>query len=155
MIQNISTSDVHRITSGQVITDLVSVTKEIVENSIDANSSQIEIIFGNYGVDSIDISDNGDGIQKEDFDKICLKHCTSKLVSFEDISNTTTLGFRGEAMSSLCALLEVKLVTCTEKMYPVATELEFDSMGVLINQKQVSGKRGHQVQSRIFSKTYR
>ncbi|CAH2353110.1 DNA mismatch repair protein Pms1p [[Candida] railenensis] len=142
MIQNISSVDIHRITSGQVITDLVSVTKELVENSIDANSSQIEITFYNYGIDSIQIVDNGDGIAQEDFDKICLKHNTSKLSSFENIVKTKTLGFRGEAMSSLCAVSEVSLSTCTAETYPRAYQLEFNSMGELIKNTPQSGKKG-------------
>ena len=152
MIQNISSIDIHRITSGQVITDLVSVTKELVENAIDANCSQIEITFYNYGIDSIQIVDNGDGIAEEDFDKICLKHNTSKLSSFENIVKTKTLGFRGEAMSSLCAVSEVSLLTCTANTYPRANQLEFNSMGELIKNTPHSGKKGTSITiSNLFS----
>lgn len=142
-IKSIDTSDVAKITSGQVIIDLVSVVKELVENSIDAGSDKIEITFNNYGITSLEVSDNGCGIEPADFDSLCLKHHTSKLSSFEDLTSVSTLGFRGEAMSSLCSLANVKISTCTQSSFPKATELHFDHVGKLTSQKTVvSGKKG-------------
>lgn len=142
MIQTIPSADVNQITSGQVITDLVSATKEAVENAIDAHASQIEVSFENYGVDSITIADNGSGIPEDDFSKICKRHCTSKLASYEDLAHTTTLGFRGEAMSSLCALAHLRITTCTQEAYPRAARLEFDHMGELVQTTRMLAKKG-------------
>lgn len=142
-IKSISTRDVAKITSGQVIIDLVSVVKELVENAIDAGSDKIEITFNNYGTVSVEVADNGHGIVAEDFASLALKHLTSKLTSFEDLLLVNTLGFRGEAMSSLCSVATVKISTCTSSSFPRATELHFDSLGQLTSQKTVvSGKKG-------------
>lgn len=142
-IKSISTRDVAKITSGQVIIDLVSVVKELVENAIDAGSDKIEITFNNYGTVSVEVADNGHGIEAEDFASLALKHHTSKLTSFEDLLLVNTLGFRGEAMSSLCSVATVKISTCTSSSFPRATELHFDSLGQLTSQKTVvSGKKG-------------
>ncbi|ODV95984.1 hypothetical protein PACTADRAFT_49407 [Pachysolen tannophilus NRRL Y-2460] len=144
-IRQISTSDVHRITSGQVIIDLQSAVKELVENSLDANSTRIEITFKNYGIDSFEVTDNGNGISSRDFSNICLKHYTSKLIKFEDVSGVETFGFRGEAMSSLCSISKLKIKTATNEDYPKANLLEFDHFGNLINQSIVSGSKGTSV----------
>ncbi|SGZ54344.1 CIC11C00000001362 [Sungouiella intermedia] len=142
-IKSINTHDVAKITSGQVIIDLVSVVKELVENAIDAGSSKIEITFNNYGTISVEVADNGRGIEAEDFASLALKHHTSKLTTFEDLALVSTLGFRGEAMSSLCSVASVKLLTCTSSSFPRSTELHFDTLGNLTSQKTaVSGKKG-------------
>lgn len=141
-ITNIGQKDIQRITSGQVITDLISVVKELVENSIDAGSSKIDITFNNYGLDSIEVTDDGAGIRKEDFPLVCLKHCTSKLTSFQQLSEEglLTLGFRGEAMSSLCSIAgSVLISTCTKEDFPRATQLNYDNMGKLTQEKKVVG----------------
>lgn len=142
-IQNIDARDVQKITSGQVITDLVSIVKELVENSIDANSSKIEVIFKNSGLDSIEVNDDGIGIEEQDFESVCLKHCTSKLSTFEQLSEVETLGFRGEALSSLCSISNISITTCTRENYPRATKLEYNPMGLLANKKKsIGGVKG-------------
>lgn len=123
MLKQIDKSDIQKITSGQVIIDLLSITKELVENSIDANSDIIELTFREYG-ESIEISDNGHGIDPQDFDSLCLKHYTSKISRFEDLDLVKTLGFRGEALSSICAVSTVEIITGNSK-------LEYDHMGNL------------------------
>lgn len=138
-IQNINAGDIQRITSGQVIIDLVSIVKELVENSIDASSSKIEVLFKNSGLDSIEIIDDGTGIGEDDFTSVCLKHCTSKLSTFEQLSEVSTLGFRGEALSSLCSVSNLRITTCTKENYPRATELKYNAMGILVNKKKVIG----------------
>lgn len=143
MIGEITSSDVSKITSGQVILDLVSVAKELVENAIDAGSTQIEITYHNYGIDGIEVADNGHGIAPEDFAGVCLRHHTSKLRSFEDLRLVSSLGFRGEAMSSMAALGKLKLVTCSKETFPKSTALEYDRDGNIRVQKlRVTGKTG-------------
>lgn len=143
MITSISASDVAKITSGQVIIDVTLAVKEIVENSLDAGSDKIDITFNNYGIQSVEVSDNGHGIDPSDFEALCLRHHTSKLQTFDDLTAVRTLGFRGEAMSALCSVSKVKISTCTKESFPKATELNFDSMGrILARKTMVSGKKG-------------
>lgn len=148
-ISAIHLSDVHRISSGQVIVDLTSAVKELVENSLDANSNKIDITFKNYGLDFIECSDNGDGIHEDNFEELALKHYTSKIENFEDVSKILSLGFRGEALSSLCAV--AKIVAITTINGPKAFKLEYDFHGKLIKKTMTSRSKGTTIQvSQIF-----
>ncbi|GME68324.1 unnamed protein product [[Candida] boidinii] len=150
-ISRISLGDVHRITSGQVIVDLTSSVKELVENSIDANASKIYILFKNYGLDFIEVSDNGTGIPETEYENICLKHYTSKLSSFEGMTEVETLGFRGEAMSSLCAIADCTITTSTKSLQPKAHKLVYDNMGKLESKSTTSGGIGSTIRvSNLF-----
>ena len=80
----------------------------------------------------VEVSDNGQGIAEANFESLCLKHYTSKLQEFEDLPNVETFGFRGEALSSLCALSKLTVSTC-EKGRTIGSKLEFDSHGKLIS----------------------
>lgn len=141
MLNQIGGTDVHKITSGQVIVDLLSVVKELVENSIDANARTVEITFKEHGLESIEVNDNGDGIGPEDYESLCMKHYTSKITTFEDLDTVKTLGFRGEALSSICANARVTIVTSTAKQVPYSTELEYDHLGRLKKHQLVLNKR--------------
>ncbi|KAK4140645.1 uncharacterized protein C8A04DRAFT_14746 [Dichotomopilus funicola] len=133
---------IHQIQSGQVIVDLCSVAKELVENSIDAGATTIDVRFKNQGLDSIEVQDNGSGISSHNYESIALKHYTSKLASYDDLSELQTFGFRGEALSSLCALSRFAVVTCTQEDAPRATKLDFETSGKLKSTGVVSGQRG-------------
>jgi DNA mismatch repair protein PMS2 len=135
-------SQVHRIQSGQVIVDICSTVKELVENSLDAGSTAIDVRFRNQGLDSIEIQDNGPGINPDDYESIALKHHTSKLQSYNDIASLGTYGFRGEALSSLCALAHISLISCRENEQPKGTKLELDRSGKLIRTAVVAARRG-------------
>ncbi|KAF9066496.1 hypothetical protein BDP27DRAFT_1423871 [Rhodocollybia butyracea] len=129
-IKAIDSSSVHRITSGQVVVDLQTAVKELVENSLDAGATSIEIRFKNFGLKSIEVVDNGSGISEADFDSIGRKHHTSKLSAFHDLTTLTSFGFRGEALSSLCALCEtVTVTTATVDKAPMGAVLELDKRG--------------------------
>ncbi|KAK6507436.1 hypothetical protein TWF481_005869 [Arthrobotrys musiformis] len=142
-IKAIEGRSVHQIQSGQVISDgLCSAVKELVENSIDANATAIEIRFKNHGLDLIEVSDNGLGISPENFDKLALKHYTSKLRSYEDLERVTTYGFRGEALSSLCALSNLWVTTATADVAPKGTKCEFHISGALKSTSVASHPRG-------------
>ncbi|ESW99759.1 hypothetical protein KL918_001305 [Ogataea parapolymorpha] len=141
-LTRIGTADVHNITSGQVIIDLSTASKELLENSLDAGATQVTITFKNHGIDSIEVSDNGTGIDEEDFDGICMKHYTSKLRTFEDVANVRTLGFRGEALSSLCAVARVDITTSTKSIQPRAYKLEYDHHGRLKSKQTASRNCG-------------
>ncbi|EJC99530.1 DNA mismatch repair protein MutL, partial [Fomitiporia mediterranea MF3/22] len=142
MIKSIEKSSVHRITSGQVLVDLQTAVKELVENSLDAGATTIDVKFKDYGLQSFEVIDNGSGIAPEDYDHVAMKHHTSKLSSFEDLTTVQTFGFRGEALFSLCALSDrVTITTATTKEAPMGTILEFDKSGKVKNR---SGKAARQ-----------
>jgi DNA mismatch repair protein PMS2 len=141
-IKAIDGRSIHQIQSGQVIVDLQSVVKELVENSLDADATSIEIKFKNHGLDSIEVQDNGKGIAPEDFETIALKHYTSKLSSYEDLTSLETFGFRGEALSSLCALSKFHIVTARQDDGPVGKSLEFEASGKLRDISVIAAQRG-------------
>ncbi|KOS39603.1 hypothetical protein ACN38_g9551 [Penicillium nordicum] len=141
-IQAIEARSVHQIQSGQVIVDLCSVAKELVENSLDAGATTIEVRFKNNGLDLIEVQDNGGGISPENYENVALKHYTSKLSSYDDLSSLHTFGFRGEAISSLCALADFHIVTAQEKQVPRANRLDFEQSGKLRKIQIVAGQKG-------------
>lgn len=126
MIKPIDTWSIDQITSGQVITTISNVVKELVENSIDAGASVIDVKLVNYGKDGIRIQDNGCGINEADFDLLAQKHATSKLEQFSDLGAVKTLGFRGEALASLCALSEVTIITSVSGSYGYELKMGLD-----------------------------
>ncbi|CAN4091434.1 unnamed protein product [Withania somnifera] len=103
-IKPINKALVHRICAGQVILDLPSAVKELIENSLDAGATSIRVSLKDYGAESFQVIDNGCGISPHNFKVLALKHHTSKLSDFPDLQSLATFGFRGEALSSLCAL---------------------------------------------------
>ncbi|GBC00731.1 hypothetical protein RclHR1_03960005 [Rhizophagus clarus] len=144
-IKAIDSSSVHRICSGQVILDLPTAIKELVENSLDAQAKSIEIRFKEYGIQSIEVIDDGTGIHRNDYESLALKYHTSKLSSFEDLTEIDSFGFRGEALSSLCALSKLVVSTCTQEETPTGTKLEYDSYGRLIKESPIARERGTSV----------
>ncbi|TQB73546.1 hypothetical protein MPDQ_005748 [Monascus purpureus] len=141
-IKAIEARSVHQIQSGQVIVDLCSVVKELVENSLDAGATSIDVRFKNNGLDLIEVQDNGSGIAPDNYENVALKHYTSKLSSFDDLSRLQTFGFRGEALSSLCALSEFRIVTAQAHQVPKANRLEFETSGKLKSTHVVAGQKG-------------
>ncbi|KAG9312414.1 hypothetical protein JVU11DRAFT_6795 [Chiua virens] len=142
-IRAIDAHSVHRITSGQVVIDLQTAVKELVENSIDAGATSVDVRFQNYGLKTIEVVDNGSGIAPKDHDSIALKHYTSKLSSFEDISRVLTFGFRGEALSSLCALTDgFTVTTATSSESPMGTVIEMDRNGKVRSKCRIARQRG-------------
>ncbi|XP_065493198.1 PMS1 protein homolog 1 isoform X2 [Caloenas nicobarica] len=101
------------ISSSQVITSVVSVVKELIENALDANATIIDIKLENYGLNKIEVRDNGNGIKVADVPVMAIKHYTSKISSSEDLERLTTYGFRGEALGAICSVSEVLITTMT------------------------------------------
>ncbi|CAH0050039.1 unnamed protein product [Clonostachys solani] len=141
-IKQIDGRTIHRIQSGQVIVDLCSVVKELVENSIDAGASTIDVRFKNQGLDLIEVQDNGSGVAPANYESIALKHHTSKLSSYDDIGSLETFGFRGEALASLCALSAVSITTCVAADVPKGSKLAFEASGKLRDTSVVAAQRG-------------
>ena len=101
----------NKISAGEVVETPAGALKELVENSIDAGATRIAIDVKGGGIDLISVSDNGCGIREEDVSLAFYKHATSKLTTSDELSAIETLGFRGEALSSISAVSKVKLTT--------------------------------------------
>ncbi len=110
-IKILSEDIANKIAAGEVIENPASVVKELVENSIDAGSSRIEVEIRDGGKEFIRISDNGRGMSREDASIAFERHATSKIRDADDLFAITTLGFRGEALPSICAVSRVELLT--------------------------------------------
>jgi len=104
----------NKIAAGEVVEKPASVIKELIENSIDAGSSNITVEIKNGGKDYIRISDDGTGINHDDILIAFMRHATSKISTLNDIYNINSLGFRGEALASISAVSNVELVSKTE-----------------------------------------
>ncbi len=104
-----------RIAAGEMIERPSSVVKELVENSLDAGSTEIRIVLEDGGKSLIEITDNGSGMSPEDLEVCVERHATSKLSTLEDLENISTLGFRGEAIPSIAAVTDLSILTRTEE----------------------------------------
>lgn len=104
----------NRIAAGEVIDRPYSVVKELVENSIDAGATEIEIYIEDGGKNLIKVIDNGCGIEKDDMREAFFSHATSKITALEDIEHIHTLGFRGEALATIAAVSEVELLSSVD-----------------------------------------
>ena len=104
----------NRIAAGEVVDRPYSAVKELVENSIDANATDIEIYIEGGGKQLIRVVDNGTGIEKDDLPAAFMPHATSKISSVDDLDAITTLGFRGEALASIAAISRVEIVSAVE-----------------------------------------
>lgn len=106
---------INQIAAGEVVERPASIVKELVENAVDARSTAVTIEIKGGGIDFIRITDNGTGIEKDQIRKAFLRHATSKIASAEDLTTVQSLGFRGEALSSICAVAKVELITKTDE----------------------------------------
>uniref|UniRef100_A0A3B3WVI8 Mismatch repair endonuclease PMS2 n=1 Tax=Poecilia mexicana TaxID=48701 RepID=A0A3B3WVI8_9TELE len=140
-IRAIDKHSVHRICSGQVVLSLATAVKELVENSIDAGATNVEVKLKECGAEQIEVSDNGRGVEEANFEGLALKHHTSKLRDFSDLIHVETFGFRGEALSSLCALSDLSVITCHESSQ-IGTKLLFDHKGHLVQQSPCPRQQG-------------
>ncbi len=117
-MQTIITLDnetINKIAAGEVVERPSSVVKELVENAIDARASAITVEIADGGISMIRVTDNGSGIDKDDIDQAFKRHATSKIRSAVDLITIGSLGFRGEALSSIAAVSQVELITKTHK----------------------------------------
>ena len=110
-IQVLDQITIDKIAAGEVIERPSSVVKELVENAIDAGATAVTVEIKEGGISSIRITDNGCGISKAEVPLAFLRHSTSKIRSVEDLTTVASLGFRGEALSSIAAIAQVELIT--------------------------------------------
>ena len=106
---------INKIAAGEVIERPASVVKEMIENSIDAGATNINIEIKNGGISYIRISDNGKGIQKDDMEIAFERHATSKIRSASDLDFVKSMGFRGEALASIASIAHVEMISKTEE----------------------------------------
>lgn len=122
-IQLLSEEAINQIAAGEVVENPASVVKELVENSLDAGSTEIHIDIAFGGLNLIRVSDNGSGMEKEDALLSIQRHATSKILQFNDLFRLSTMGFRGEALAAIAAVSKMTVMTATE----VGTKLEIDA----------------------------
>lgn len=113
MINILDKDTIDKIAAGEVVERPASIVKELLENSIDAGSSSVTVEIKNGGIDLIRITDNGCGIASSEVKKAFLRHATSKIVSDKDLISIKSLGFRGEALSSIAAVSKCEMITKT------------------------------------------
>lgn len=116
-IQVLDQNTINKIAAGEVIERPSSVVKELVENAIDAKATAITIEIKDGGISFVRITDNGCGIPHEELPLAFLRHSTSKIRSVEDLLHVSSLGFRGEALSSIAAVAQVELITKTQDSF--------------------------------------
>lgn len=113
-IQVLDQITIDKIAAGEVVERPASVVKELVENAIDAGATAITVEIKEGGISFIRIADNGCGIEKSEVPSAFLRHSTSKIRTVEDLTHVASLGFRGEALSSISAIAQVELITKTK-----------------------------------------
>ena len=128
----------NKIAAGEVIERPANVVKELVENSIDANSSKIDVIIEEGGLKLIQVIDNGDGMDKEDAMLCFSRHATSKIKDDQDLFCIQTLGFRGEAIPSIASISHFELKTSTGQ---IGTSVVYE-YGKYIENKESDSKKG-------------
>ena len=114
MIKKLNSNLINQIAAGEVVDDPCSIIKELLENSVDAKATTIELILFESGISKIIVNDNGQGMPSNEIENAFQRFATSKIKSLEDLSSISTLGFRGEALPSIASISEVKLSSFSE-----------------------------------------
>lgn len=151
-INALSDKTIVKIAAGEIIENPASIIKELVENSIDAKANNIQIEVKNNGSELIKISDNGEGFNKDDLNIAFKRHTTSKINEIEDLNSIYSLGFRGEALSSISYVSDVTLIT-KQASDEIGTIVNVNSNGEIISQEDIVTTNGSSIFCRnLFDK---
>ncbi|CAR25752.1 hypothetical protein ZYGR_0A03210 [Zygosaccharomyces rouxii] len=140
-IKPLDESVVNKIAAGEIIISPVNALKEMMENSIDAGASSLDILVREGGIKLLQITDNGSGISKEDLPILCHRFTTSKLAKFEDLEKIATYGFRGEALASISHIARLTITTKTGDDR-CAWRVSYSDGKMIGEPKPVAGKDG-------------
>ncbi len=135
---------INKIAAGEIVERPASVLKELIENSIDANATKIEVFIEKAGKREITVVDNGEGIEKEDLLNAVKRHYTSKIKAEEDLFNIISFGFRGEALSSISAVSKIKITSRTKNSL-VGNQIYIEG-GKLLNFSEMGASIGTKVE---------
>ncbi|TDZ47235.1 DNA mismatch repair protein MLH1 [Colletotrichum trifolii] len=142
---------VNKIAAGEIIVAPVNALKELIENSVDAGATALEILVKEGGLKLLQITDNGSGIRKDDLAILCVRHTTSKITSFEDLTSIATYGFRGEALASISHIAHLSVTTktqesdCAWRAHYLDGQLAPAKPGQLPDPKPTAGRQGTQI----------
>ena len=135
-----------RIAAGEVIDRPQAVVRELLDNSIDASSTDISLFIKGGGIEEIRVTDNGSGMDRENLKKCFLPHATSKINDFDDIYKTRTLGFRGEALSSIAACSRLSITSSVDDNSQ-ANRIDINN-GSIVREEPAHGRKGTIIQVR-------
>lgn len=121
-VRQLSVDVARKIAAGEVIDRPCAIVRELMDNAVDSGADKITVEISGGGIDKIRVSDNGSGMTKEDLKACARPHCTSKISDAEDLLNLTTLGFRGEALSSIAAVSRLTISSGNYQMKASITE---------------------------------
>ena len=131
---------INKIAAGEVIERPASVVKELMENSIDAGATSINVEIKNGGISYIRITDNGKGIAKDDMEIAFERHATSKIRQANDLETITTMGFRGEALASIASISKIEMISKTAES-EIGYKIQIEG-GRIINQEETGCQKG-------------
>lgn len=146
LIHLLDEKTINQIAAGEVVERPVNAVKEMVENSIDANASEIEVEIADGGITYIRVTDNGSGMDKEDAEMSIIRHATSKISTVDNIFHISSLGFRGEALASIAAVSKFTLTT-RQKDNSEGIQLDIES-GKITDSKIVGAPVGTTIEVR-------
>ena len=144
MIKVLSNDTIQKIAAGEVVERPASIIKELVENSIDANSKNIIVEIKNGGKTYIKVSDDGDGIPKDDVELAFERHATSKIDEFDDLYTIYSMGFRGEALASIVSVSKVIMKTKISDQ-TTGVQVVYDN-NALIEKKDIGMNKGTSIE---------
>lgn len=146
LIHLLDEKTINQIAAGEVVERPVNAVKEMVENSVDANASEIEVEIADGGITYIRVTDNGSGMDKEDAEMSIIRHATSKISTVDNIFHISSLGFRGEALASIAAVSKCTLTT-RQKDNSEGIQLDIES-GKITDSKIVGAPVGTTIEVR-------
>lgn len=155
MIRKLDDKTVELIAAGEVVDNPASVVKELLENSLDADASSVDIEVDSGGIDRVRVADDGDGMKARDAERAFERHATSKISDADDVSKVETLGFRGEALPSIARVARVEMVTKARDSEGVGATRVVTGVGVEGTDTEETGRApGTTVEvTRLFEKT--